>query len=142
MRCLIISECYVLFINPVLHGSRGWLRLRNYKNPPEFNSKVKPYDRYIEELKAWSVVTELDKEKQGLAIAFSLLEHDPSNLREKVFNEVTLNNLNNENGVKTLIEYLNSWFLRDELTVVYERYVTAKPKLQPSLSNAKLTSRN
>ena len=128
MRCLIISECYVLLINPVLHDSRGWLRLRkiemsNYKNPPEFNSKVKPYDRYIEELKAWSVVTELDEEKQGLAIAFSLLEHDPSNLREKVFNEVTLNNLNNANGVKTLIEYLNGLFLRDELTVVYERYV-------------------
>ena len=37
--------------------------MSNYKNPPEFNSKAKPYERYIEELKAWCVVTDLDKEK-------------------------------------------------------------------------------
>ena len=75
----------------------------NYKYPHEFNSKVNPYGRHIEELKAWCVFTEFDfKKKQRLATAFSLLEHDPSNVRDKVFNEATLNNLNKENRVRTL----------------------------------------
>ena len=36
-------------------------QMSNYKKPPEFNSKVKPYKRFIEELKAWGIITQFDK---------------------------------------------------------------------------------
>ena len=94
-----------------------------YKNPPEFNSKLKPYDQYVEELRAWCIVTDLAKEKQGIAIALSLPENDPSGVRDEVFNEITLANLNNEEGVNTLINYFNRLFLKDELSELYECYI-------------------
>ena len=86
-------------------------------------------------------------EKQGLAIAFSLPDHDPSSVRDKVFNEETLNNLNNKNRVKTLIEYLNGLFLTDELTVRYckepktktENYILESEKLYNGTSQNGMT---
>ena len=47
--------------------------MSSYKNPLEFNSKLKPYDRYVEELRAWCIVTDLAKEKHGVAVALSLV---------------------------------------------------------------------
>ena len=97
--------------------------MSSYKNPPEFNSKLKPYDRYVEELRAWCIVTDLAKEKHGVAIALSLPENGPSGVRDKVFNEIKSANLNNEGGVSTLINYFNRLFLKYELSEVYERYI-------------------
>ena len=75
--------------------------MSSYKNPQEFNIKLKPYDQYVEELRAWCIVTDLAKEKEGVAIAVSLPENEPSGVRDKVFNEITLTNLNNEEGINT-----------------------------------------
>ena len=94
----------------------------SYKNPPVFNSTTKPYDRHIEELKAWCIVTDLYKAKQGLAVALSLPENDASGVRDKVFNDIKLQYLNKDTGVELLIKYLDSLFKRDELSEVYERY--------------------
>ena len=94
--------------------------MNSYKNPPEFNSQMKPYDRYIEELKGWCIVTELDKKKRGIAIALSMPENDPSGVRDKIFNEISLEQLNTDGGVDILINYMNSLFKRDELSDVYE----------------------
>ena len=88
--------------------------MSSYKNPPEFNGKLKPYDWYVEELRAWCIVPDLVKEKQGVAIAWSLPENDPSGVCDKVFNDITLANLNNEKGVNTLVNYFNRLFLKDE----------------------------
>ena len=65
------------------------------------NSKLKLFDQYVEELRAWCIVTDLAKEKQGVAIALSFTESNPSGVRDKVFNEITLASLNN-GGVNTL----------------------------------------
>ena len=77
--------------------------MSSYKNPPQFESTTKPYERYIEKLKAWCMVTDLDKEKQGIAIGLSLPENDPSVVRDKVFNDVTLDKLNKTDGVERLM---------------------------------------
>ena len=60
-----------------------------------------------------------EKEKQGIAIALSLPEKDPTGVREKVFNEITLDKLNKTDGVETLMTYLDSLFKKDELSEVY-----------------------
>ena len=92
------------------------------KNLAEFNSKLKPFDQYVEELRAWCIVTDLAKEKKGVAIALSFAESNPSGVRDKVFNEITLASLNN-GGVNTLINYFNRLFLKEELSEVYECYI-------------------
>ena len=96
--------------------------MAGYKNPPVF-SKEKPYDRYVDEIRAWCIVTELDKKKQGVAIALSFPESDPSGVRDKVFNELKLETINADDGVEKLIEYLDKLFKKDELSEVYERYI-------------------
>ena len=61
--------------------------MSGYKNPPVF-SKEKPYERYVEEIHAWCIVTDLDAKKQGVAIALSLPENDSTGVRDKVFNDL------------------------------------------------------
>ena len=69
------------------------------------------------------MLTDLEKEKQGIAIALSLPENDPSGVRDKVFNEVTLDKLNKTDGVETLMTCLDSLFKKGELSEVYECYI-------------------
>ena len=88
---------------------------------PKFSSE-KPYDRYKIEIKAWSKTTTVEKKKQGLAVALSLPEDDISNIRDKVFNEVSLESLEVDDGVDVLLKYLDKQFARDDLTVIYEKY--------------------
>ena len=96
--------------------------MSEYKNPPKFNSETKPYDRYVEELRAWSIITPLDRNQRGLAVALSFPENDPSGIRDKVFNEIQIANLNMDAGLDTLITYMDSLFKKQEISDVYERY--------------------
>ena len=50
-------------------------------NPPSFN-KEKSYERFRQELIAWKEITDLDKTKQGIAIALSLPEDRDSQIRD------------------------------------------------------------
>ena len=52
--------------------------------PPTFN-KAKTYERFRQELLAWTEITDLSKDKQGIAIALSLPDDDESQIREKSF---------------------------------------------------------
>lgn len=56
------------------------LESNNHKNPPALDSDLKPYERYIEKLKAWCLVTDLPKQKQGVAKVLSLPESDASGI--------------------------------------------------------------
>ena len=97
--------------------------MNNYKNPPVFDSDLKPYEQYFEELKGWCLVIDSPKQKQGVAIVLSLPESDASGIRNTVFNEITLTNLSAENVVDKLIEYVDKFFKKDELSEVYERFI-------------------
>ena len=77
--------------------------MNNYENPSVFESNTKLYDWYIEELKAWCLVTDLPKPKQGVAINLSLSESEASGIWDRVFNEITLANFSAENGADKLI---------------------------------------
>jgi len=95
---------------------------KNFQKPPNFGED-KPFTRYVEELRAWTFVTDIDKKKQGLAVALSLPEDDKSQIRDKVFSEIDIATLKEDDGVETLITFLNNIFQKDELTEVYEHYV-------------------
>ena len=91
-------------------------------NPPSFKSEVKSYERYKQELLAWQVVTDIPKEKQGIAVALTLPEGDPSRIREKVFDECSLTTLKTETGLDTLIAYLDKKLGKDDLEDSWEKF--------------------
>ena len=89
---------------------------------PKFSSD-KPYERYKQEIKAWSKTTSTEGKKQGLSVALSLPEDDPSNIRDKVFNELDLDTLEVDDGITVFLNYMDKQFGRDDLTVMYEKYI-------------------
>ena len=74
---------------------------------PWFKNVSKPYDCYINELRAWPLITDLEKEKQHVAIALSFQKMIP---RDKVFNKLPLDNLNRDDSVETYTTYLKKLF--------------------------------
>ncbi|CAC5414015.1 unnamed protein product [Mytilus coruscus] len=69
----------------------------NYKVPPVFTEQ-KPYCRWIDEIKAWKALTDLDKKKIGIAIALPLPEEGLNSIRDKVFSDLSLEALNADDG--------------------------------------------
>ena len=87
-------------------------------DPPNLRSK--PYELYKQELLAWREVTELRKEKQGVAIALSLPENDKNQIREKVFEQIE--DLKKEDGLDTLIAFLDAHLKKDDLADGLEKF--------------------
>ena len=73
------------------------------------------YELWKLQTQAWTVVTELSKEKQAVAVALNLPEDDKRKIKEKVFGELELDVLNSENGMGVLFEFLDKYLLEDEL---------------------------
>ena len=82
-------------------------------DPPNLSSKT--YELYRQELIAWREVTELRKEKQGIAIALSLPENDKTQIREKVFDQIPIDDLKEDDGLNTLIAFLDDHLKKDDL---------------------------
>ena len=93
-----------------------------YKTPPAFDVESKSYSRWVEELKAWTELTDVKKDKQGLAVALSLPEKDSSNIRDKVFSDLSLDELKGDDGVKKLMEFMDKLFKKDQLSEAYEAF--------------------
>ena len=89
-------------------------------NPPNFASER--YELYREKLLAWRDVTDLPTEKQGIVIALTLPDDDKNKIQEKVFNQIGRENLKQENGLDTLINFLDSQLVKDELSDSLEKF--------------------
>ena len=64
------------------------------------------YELWKLQTQAWTVVTELSKEKQAFVVALSLPEDDKSKIKEKVFGDLELDVLSRENGMSVLFEFV------------------------------------
>ena len=80
------------------------------------------YELWKLQTQAWTVVTELSKEKQAVAVALSLPEDDKRRIKEKVFGELELDVLNSENGMSVLFEFLDKYLLEDELMNKWNKF--------------------
>ena len=89
-------------------------------DPPSLRTKT--YELYRQELLAWREVTDLRKEKQGVAIALSLPEEDKTKIREKVFEQIKLDDLKKDDGLDTLIAFLDSHLKKDDLADSQEKF--------------------
>ena len=80
------------------------------------------YELWKLQTQAWTVVTELSKEKQAVAVAMNLPEVDKRKIKEKVFGELELDVLNSENGMSVLFEFLDRYLLEDEPTNKWNKF--------------------
>lgn len=112
---LSVNLCYCLSTGVMAEASHP----QGYTNPPVF-SACKPYDRWKIELEAWTKVTKLSKKQQGLAVALSFPEG--SQVRDKVFSELEINQLDADDGIEKLISFLDGVYLQDELVRAYEAW--------------------
>ena len=63
-------------------------------------------------------MTDLDKSKQGVAIALSFPEQDEHKLHEKVFSELSINNLKTEDGFDILLDFLDLKLQKDDINKI------------------------
>ena len=89
-------------------------------NPPGLCSKS--YELYKLQLLAWREVTDICKTKQGIVIALSLSENEEFQIKEKVFNQVSLDDLKKEDGLDILIQFLDKHLKKDDLTDSIEKF--------------------
>lgn len=89
-------------------------------NLPKFQGKT--YEQYRIELTAWREVTDLDKSKQGIAIALSFPEQDEHKLREKIFSELSIDDLKTDNGFNKLLDFLDRKLLKDDISDSWEKF--------------------
>lgn len=90
-------------------------------NPPSFNS-AKSYERFKQEILAWREITELSKTKQGIAVALSLPEEDESQIKDKVFDQIPLDDLKSEDGLNILLAFLDKHLAKDDLADSLEKF--------------------
>ena len=90
-------------------------------NPPDLK-KSKTYERFKQELLAWRIVTDIDKKKQGIAVALSLPQDEETQIREQVFDELDLDKLNQNDGLDELIKFLDEKLGKDDLADCLEKF--------------------
>ena len=87
--------------------------------PPVFGSD-KNYERWKQEIAAWEIVCKIDKKERALNVVLSFPEG--SEVRDKVFSTIEITNLNTDDGMTRLIDQLDKWYKKDQLTGAYEAW--------------------
>ena len=90
-------------------------------SPPVFRSACN-YERYKQELYAWREITDLSEYKQGIAVALSLPDNDDSQIREKVFDQISIDDLKGFDGFEVLVQFLDKHLGKDDLTDSLEKF--------------------
>ena len=90
-------------------------------NPPGYSS-AKNYERYKQELLAWREITDLQQSKQGIAVALSLPEESENQIREKVFDQISIGDLKSDDGLDILIAFMDLHLAKDDLTDNLEKF--------------------
>jgi len=99
-----------------INGSRMSMKIKT----PEYKSGY--YERYRLELEAWREITDLEKKKQGIAIALTLPEDDESGIREKVFDELSIADLKADDGLDKLLTFMDKKLKKDDLADSWEKF--------------------
>lgn len=89
---------------------------QNYKIPPKLGENIS-YETWKNEIEMWRLVTDLKESKQALAIALSLT----GKARDTAL-EIKADDLNQDEGVTTLLKKLDLVFQKDTIDSAYEAY--------------------
>ena len=65
------------------------------------------------------MVNNVPKAKRGIAIALSLPANDSSEIREQVFEEISIDDLRKETGLKALLDFMDLKLGKDIVVLAY-----------------------
>ena len=95
--------------------------MTTWTNPPVLG-KGKCFEIYRKEILAWGELSDLPKSKQGIVVALSLPEDDNTYIRERVFDQIPLQDLKTDDGLIILLNFLDKHCGKDELVDTLEKY--------------------
>ena len=90
---------------------------------PTFNSDTDEYETYLHEVNMWKIIGKVDKKEQAMMLVYELNKGDSSGIRDKVMNELSIEDLNKDDGVDKYIKYIDKHFKKDDSVATYEAYL-------------------
>ena len=94
--------------------------METLSNPPSLTRKS--YEQFKQETLAWAHITDISKKNQAIVVALNLPEDDQQKIKEKVFDEIGLDDLHSENGLSILFENLDKHLSIDELYDILDKF--------------------
>ena len=97
--------------------------MSKFIEPPSFINDLKSFETYKKDLSRWALLTSVEKKMQALMVLHFLDGH-PSGIKDKVDAEVDEEKLQSDDGIKTLLEFLEKIYKKDSLADGFEKYVS------------------
>ena len=89
------------------------------KKPPKFSENL-CYETFKTKTKAWQKVTTVKEDSQGLVLALNLPNNEANNIGERIFQELTLAELEGANGANKFWDYMDNQFKKDDMVQMCE----------------------
>ena len=89
---------------------------------PPLLTRTTSYEQWKLETRAWALITDLSRKKQAIAVALHLPADHESKIKEKVFEQLELEELQKESGLSTLLDFLDKHLQKDGLTYILEKF--------------------
>ena len=87
------------------------------KKPPKFSENL-CYETFKTKSKAWQIVTSVKKDYQGLVLALNLPNNEANCIGERMFQELSLDDLKGEDGAAKFLEYMDNQYLKDDMVLM------------------------
>ena len=89
--------------------------------PPTFLNDEKSYAEYKKDLKRWSRICGVEKKLQAEVVVYRLEGH-PSRIKEKINTQIGDKLEDNEEGIKELINFLDTIYTKDHMADAWEKF--------------------
>ena len=89
------------------------------KKPPKFSENL-CYETFKTKTTAWQKVTSVKEASQGLVLALNLPNNEANNIGERIFQELTVADLEGASGADKFWEYMDNQFKKDDMVQMCE----------------------
>ena len=89
------------------------------KKPPRFSEQL-CYETFKTKSMAWQKVNSVKKESRGLVLALNLPTSEANNIGERIFQELSISELEGESGSEHFWTYMDKQFQKDSMVQMCE----------------------
>ena len=89
--------------------------------PPAFIDSPSEYGEYKRNLKLWGSIVKVEDKKKAEVVLYHLKGH-PSGIQDKIYSAIEAEIIDKDDGLKKLIEYLDTIYAADDMTEAWTRY--------------------
>ena len=95
--------------------------MAEHLKPPSFISEIKTYAEYKQDLLRWARLSQLQKNLKA-EMVIQCLDGHASNIKEKIVTKIGDELIGNDDGIKKLIEFLDTIYAKDDMVDVWDKY--------------------